>query len=41
MLVFYAVLILLGWLSYAYFERPVQSLIRNKTKASRTAFSPS
>ena len=41
MLAFYAVLILLGWLSYTWLERPVQSLIRNKTKASRTALSPS
>jgi peptidoglycan/LPS O-acetylase OafA/YrhL len=39
MLAFYAVLILLGWLSYAYLERPLQSLIRNKAK--RPVLSPS
>jgi len=32
MLAFYAVLILLGWLSYAYFERPLQSLIRGNAR---------
>lgn len=37
MLAFYCVLILLGWFSYAYFERPVQSVIR---RASSAAHSP-
>jgi peptidoglycan/LPS O-acetylase OafA/YrhL len=32
MLAFYAVLILLGWLSYSYFERPLQSLIRSRAQ---------
>lgn len=32
MLAFYAVLIGLGWLSYRYFERPLQSLLRNYAK---------
>jgi peptidoglycan/LPS O-acetylase OafA/YrhL len=39
MVVFYVVLILLGWLSYAYLERPLQSLIRGKAK--RVALSAS
>ena len=39
MIAFYAVLILLGWLSYTYFERPLSSFIRGKTK--RPAFSAS
>ena len=39
MLAFYALVILLGWLSYAYFERPLQSLIRGK--ARRAALSAS
>ncbi|HLY04966.1 MAG TPA: acyltransferase [Rhizomicrobium sp.] len=30
MLAFYAVLILLGWLSYTYFERPLSSFIRKR-----------
>ena len=34
MLLFYAVLIALGWLSYARFERPLQSLIRGGSRRS-------
>ena len=32
MLAFYCVLIALGWLSYAHFERPLQSLIRGRAR---------
>ena len=37
MLAFYAVLIALGWLSYRYFERPLQSLLRNSSKKALPA----
>jgi len=37
MLLFYAVLIVLGWLSYTRLERPLQSLIRGRTKRAGLA----
>jgi peptidoglycan/LPS O-acetylase OafA/YrhL len=36
MLAFYAVLILLGWLSYMYLERPLQAFIRGRSRKRAT-----